>query len=85
MDSGIGEKTTSCSRWRLVTSSGRSCVHSVRNSSSASSLRLTRSLNGTASASNSPSSQPIAAPTISRPPDSTSTLASSLATGIGER
>ena len=44
-----------------------------------------RSLKGTPSAANSPSIHPTPAPKMRRPPDRTSTLARSLATGSGDR
>ena len=83
--SGIGDAITPRSRWRRVSISGSRSVQTFRKSRSASSVRLPRSANGTPSAANSPSIQPTPAPKMRRPPESTSMLARSLATGSGDR
>ena len=62
-----------------------SCVHSVRITSMYSSSRRPRPLNGTPSASNSSFSQPTPTPRCTRPPDSTSSVATSLAVISGLR
>src|SRR5262249_59601701 len=57
----------------------------MRSTSRYSSIRAPRSRKGTPSMSNSSVSQPAATPTSTRPPDSTSSVASSLARTTGWR
>ena len=62
-----------------------SCVQTARIMAMPSSIRRPRSLNGTPSALNSASIQPTPAPRIRRPSESSCSVASSLASGIGWR
>jgi hypothetical protein len=63
----------------------RSSLHSARNAATASSVRAARSAKGTPTASNSSSSHPTPMPRRTRPPESASSVASSLASTTGLR
>ncbi len=83
---GLGRKTMLEKLQYLPLNIGLSLVHNSRNAAMYSSVTLPRSLNGSVRiVSNSSFIQPTPAPTITRPPDKTSRLASIFAVTIGLR
>src|SRR5262245_15409188 len=82
---GCGNACTPENETIRPSKAGRGCVQIARIAARYSSVRAPRSSNGASSASNSRSTYPTPTPNTSRPPDSTSTVASSFARTSGLR
>ena len=80
---GLGLTRTDSNRVNSPLNEATSSAHSVRIAATYSAVRRPRPANGTPSAANSSADQPIPTPSVSRPPDSTSSVAACLAVTTG--